>query len=102
MNVQANSNLPFKFEETTALSNGSIQIDLNPPIYAEKPIICRLCLSADPNYSNFCTLFDAIDYETNIVDVVAKHFTFIQVFEYIFIMSSSLWCAKINYLSIYI
>lgn len=83
MDVLANSSILIKFEETAALNNSCTQIDLNTLIYAEKPIVCRLCLSADSNNSNFITLLDAIGFETKIVDIVAKHLAFVQVFDFI-------------------
>lgn len=63
----------------------SVHLDLNPnsPIHQpkEKPKSCRLCLTIaenDPS-SSFLNIFEEINLENTIANIVSQHFLFIEV-----------------------
>lgn len=63
--------------EPTNSSNVSVPSDNLSTINFDKPITCRLCLSTNANY--FLDIYESVNSEQNIADIIAKHFWFIKV-----------------------
>lgn len=64
------------FPDPRESESSSVMIESEPQ-KKYKPITCRLCLTTISN--QFLNMFETIDDEETIANIVAKHFSFIQV-----------------------